>query len=167
MDAPALTPRALLRRVDRHVAWCRDRDEVTELDRLIEVVDHVIGGSEPPDRSAAVGPKSCRDTDTGDDVRLRQLDARFAELVAGADVAGALDPRTEDEHMPALLAAGLAAWIAERSPTGASYRYDPLPGRKPALHGRLIEVLDEATENEAHWCFRGSPIRTRSRRPPG
>ncbi|KAB1160126.1 DUF87 domain-containing protein [Micromonospora sp. AMSO12t] len=155
VDAPALTPRALLRRVDRHVAWCRDRDEVTELDRLIEVVDHVVGGSEPPDRSAAVGPKSCRDTDTGDDVRLRQLDARFAGLVAGADVAGALDPRTEDEHMPALLAAGLAAWIAERSPTGASYRYDPLPGRKPALHGRLIEVLDEATENEAHWCFRG------------
>lgn len=155
VDAPALTPRALLRRVDRHVAWCRDLGEVTELDRLIEAGDHVVGGSEPPDGSAAIGPKSRRDTDTGAATRLRQLDARFADLVAGADVAAALDPRTEDEHMPALLAAGLAAWIAEQSPTGASYRHDPLPGRKPALHGRLIEVLDEATENEAHWCFRG------------
>ncbi|MEU9510117.1 DUF87 domain-containing protein [Micromonospora sp. NPDC048170] len=151
-DAPALTPRALLRRVDRHVAWCRDRDEVTELDRLIEGADHVVGPSGPAGAARVGSPPGA--PEAGDDVRLRQLDDRFAELVAAADVAAALDARTEDAHMPALLAAGLAAWIAEHAPTGASYKYDPPPGRKPALHGRLIEVLDEATENEAHWCFR-------------
>ncbi|MEH1102124.1 ATP-binding protein [Micromonospora sp. CPCC 205561] len=144
-DAPALTPRALLRRVDRHVAWCRDRDEVTELDRLIEVADQPSG----PVEASKVAAHTA-----GGDGELRRLDGRFAELVAAVDVAPALDPRTEDEHMSALLAAGLSAWIAEQAPTGASYTYDPPPGRKPALHGRLVEVLDEATENEAHWCFR-------------
>ncbi|MEU4781319.1 DUF87 domain-containing protein [Micromonospora sp. NPDC023633] len=154
-DAPALTPRALLRRVDRHIAWCRDRDEVIELGRLIEVGDHVVDAAERPGTVATADRRPRPDTDTGDDVSLRRLDDRFAELVAGADVRAALDLRTEDEQMPPLLAAGLAAWIAEQAPTGASYKYDPPPGRKPALHGRLIEVLDEATENEAHWCFRG------------
>ncbi|MBM0236293.1 ATP-binding protein [Micromonospora sp. ATA32] len=149
-DAPTLTPRALLRRVDRHVGWCRDRGEVSELDRLIE------GGGLPaapsphldPAAQAATSPAS---TGTAD---LRPLDERFAQLVATADVGAALDPQTEDGHMPELLGAGFAAWIAEQAPTGATYKHDPLPGRKPALHGRLIEVLDEATENEAHWCFR-------------
>ncbi|WP_319460115.1 ATP-binding protein [Micromonospora sp. RTP1Z1] len=143
-DAPNLTPRALLRRVDRHIAGCRDRDQVTELDRLIESGElH----TPPPPPPPAPAPAATAD--------LTPLDERFAELVAAADVRAALDPRTEDEHLPPLLAAGLAAWIGEQAPTGATYKHDPLPGRKPALHGRLIEVLDEATENEAHWCFRG------------
>ncbi|MBQ0902171.1 ATP-binding protein [Micromonospora sp. U21] len=144
-DASTLTPRALLRRVDRHVAWCRDRDEVVELDRLIDGVD-----STP----MAVSVRGVSGDPTTDESRLRELDARFAELVAAADVSAAVAPAGEDEHMPPLLAAGLAAWIAEQAPTGVTYKYDPPPGRKPALHGRLIEVLDEATENEAHWCFR-------------
>ncbi|SIM84272.1 helicase HerA domain-containing protein [Micromonospora cremea] len=144
-DAPTLTPRALLRRVDRHVAWCRDRDEVVELDRLIDGVDVT------PTPATAFGlPGDV----TADERQLGELDVRFAELIAAADVGAALTPTTEDEQMPPLLAAGLAAWIAEQAPTGATYKYDPPPGRKPALHGRLIEVLDEATENEAHWCFR-------------
>ncbi|WP_406065764.1 ATP-binding protein [Micromonospora sp. NBC_00860] len=142
-DAPTLTPRALLRRVDRHIAWCRDRDEVVELDRLID------GAESTP----TVGTVRGADPAT-DERRLHELDARFADLVEAADVSAAVDPAGEDEHMPRLLAAGLAAWIAEQAPTGATYKYDPPPGRKPALHGRLIEVLDEATENEAHWCFR-------------
>ncbi|MGC4808501.1 helicase HerA domain-containing protein [Micromonospora sp. DT233] len=136
-DAPNLTPRALLRRVDRHVSWCRDADEVAVLERLID------GGEPPPAPAPATGA-----------VDLRPLDERFARLVEAADVGPALDHRTEDEHLPPLLAAGLAAWIAEQAPTGATYKHDPPPGRRPALHGRLIEVLDEATENEAHWCFR-------------
>lgn len=144
-DAPTLTPRALLRRVDRHVAWCRDRDEVVELDRLID------GADSTPTTATVRGVPG---DPTTDERRLRELDARFAELVAAADVSAAVAPAGEDEHIPTLLAAGLAAWIAEQAPTGATYKYDPPPGRKPALHGRLIEVLDEATENEAHWCFR-------------
>ncbi|MGC4837775.1 ATP-binding protein [Micromonospora vinacea] len=144
-DAPTLTPRALLRRVDRHIAWCRDRDEVVELDRLID------GAESTPTVGTVRGASADPATD---ERRLHELDARFADLVEAADVSAAVDPAGEDEHMPRLLAAGLAAWIAEQAPTGATYKYDPPPGRKPALHGRLIEVLDEATENEAHWCFR-------------
>ncbi|MEU8283741.1 DUF87 domain-containing protein [Micromonospora sp. NPDC048905] len=144
-DAPTLTPRALLRRVDRHVAWCRDHDEMVELDRLIDGTDSTPTAS--TGRGATADPTTV-------ERRLRELDERFAELVEAADVSAAVDPAGEDEHMPPLLAAGLAAWIAEQAPTGATYKYDPPPGRKPALHGRLIEVLDEATENEAHWCFR-------------
>src|SRR3989442_5616595 len=56
--------------------------------------------------------------------------------------------------MPKLLAAGLAAWIDEQAPTGRTFKRDPLPPPKPALHARLIEVVDEATENEVHWGFR-------------
>ncbi|MGC4747430.1 helicase HerA domain-containing protein [Micromonospora sp. DT201] len=144
-DASTLTPRALLRRVDRHVAWCRDHDEVIELDRLIDGTDST------PTAGTVRGVSG---DPTTDERRLRELDARFAELIAAADVSAAVAASGEDEHMPPLLAAGLAAWIAEQAPTGATYKYDPPPGRKPALHGRLIEVLDEATENEAHWCFR-------------
>jgi hypothetical protein len=139
-DAPNLTPRALLRRVDRHLAGCRDRDEITELDRLIEGTATPLSTPEP--------------LTTGEVADFRLLDDRFAELVAAAEIGAALDPKAEDEQMPSLLAAGLAAWIGEQAPTGATYKHDPPPGRKPALHGRLIEVLDEATENEAHWCFR-------------
>ncbi|MFI6230213.1 helicase HerA domain-containing protein [Micromonospora echinospora] len=139
-DAPNLTPRALLRRVDRHVTACRDRDEVTELTRLIDVPAAGPSPQPAPTRVARVG--------------LHRLDERFAELVRTVSVDGALDPATEDVRMPELLGAGLAAWIGEQATTGATYRHDPPPGRKPALHGRLVEVLDEATENEAHWCFR-------------
>ncbi|MFE0588903.1 helicase HerA domain-containing protein [Micromonospora echinospora] len=139
-DAPNLTPRALLRRVDRHVTAARDRNQVTELTRLIDVPAAGPPPQPAPTRVARVG--------------LHRLDDRFAELVRTVSVDGALDPATEDVRMPELLGAGLAAWIGEQATTGATYRHDPPPGRKPALHGRLVEVLDEATENEAHWCFR-------------
>ncbi|WP_416905013.1 ATP-binding protein [Micromonospora echinospora] len=126
--------------MDRHVTACRDRDEVTELTRLIDVPAAGPTPQPAPTRVARVG--------------LHRLDERFAELVRTVGVDGALDPATEDVRIPELLGAGLAAWIGEQATTGATYRHDPPPGRRPALHGRLVEVLDEATENEAHWCFR-------------
>ncbi|WP_239101097.1 ATP-binding protein [Microbispora amethystogenes] len=85
---------------------------------------------------------------------LTGLDRRFAELRERADVAGALDPVTEDAVMPWLLSAGLQAWIAEQGETGRVFSQDPPPSSKPPLHARLRRTLDEATENEAHWCFR-------------
>ncbi|MET7423476.1 DUF87 domain-containing protein [Dactylosporangium sp. NPDC005555] len=139
-DAPDLTPRALLRRVDQHVQLCLERDEVSELGRLVGVVL----APAPTPRPAAPAPDSA----------LRALDDLFAELVAGADIDAALDPKTEDAHVPGLLAAGIAAWIDEQAPTGKVYKQDPAPAAKPALHARLIQVLDEATENEAHLGFR-------------
>jgi hypothetical protein len=136
-DAVNFTPRGLLLAVDRHVRRCLDNDEVIECDRI-----------EP---TGPVPPRGLPLPETDD---LSRLDRRFDELLADADVAGALVPSNEDALMPALIAAGLAAWIDEQAPTGAIYKHDPLPGAKPALHGRLIEVLDASTENEAHCGFR-------------
>ena len=148
VDAPDLTPRGLLRRAEKHIRWCLDNDEIVELERLLD-----------PDAAITAGPAGGKGTNgttrgvTG--AELEALDRRFAELIAAAQVGAALDSATEDAHLPELLAAGLDAWIAEQAPTGRTYKRDPLPARKPALHARLIEVLDEATENEAHWAFRG------------
>jgi hypothetical protein len=146
-DALNFSPRALLRRVEQHVRWCLDRDEVVELDRLD------ADESAPQRLESSPRVPSARRAG-GADADLAPLDERFAELVAAADVGAALDHKTEDAHMPALLSAGLAAWIDEQAPTGRTFKRDPLPPAKPALHARLIEVVDEATENEAHWGFR-------------
>ncbi|WP_433612708.1 ATP-binding protein [Dactylosporangium sp. CA-139114] len=132
-DARDYTPRALLRRVEEHLHRCLIEDEIVELSRF----DENLPPLPPPV--------------TGD---LAPLDAMFQELVASADVHAALDHLTEDIEMPPLLAAGINAWIGEQSPTGAVFKQDPQPGAKPALHGRLIQVLDETTENEAHWAIR-------------
>jgi len=137
-DVTDFSPRRLLIAADRHIRRCLDADALNELTRIEDALHegYVLGGC-------------------GDNLgTTKHLDERFAELVATADITAALDHTTEDKAMPVLIAAGLSAWIDERVPTGATYKHDPLPGAKPALHGRLIEVLDEATENEAHWGFR-------------
>lgn len=134
-DAPDFTPRGLLQRVDAHVQSCLRLGEVRMLGDLLQRPESV---TVPP---PAVGD-------------LRAIDARFAELRSRADVAGALDPASEDDVMPDLLAAGLAAWIAERGEAGSGFAQDPHPGRKPALHARLRKTLDERTEDEVHWAFR-------------
>ncbi|WP_371782230.1 ATP-binding protein [Streptosporangium subroseum] len=85
---------------------------------------------------------------------LAVLDARFAELRDTAKVAAALSPATEDTVMPALLSAGLSAWITEQGKAGQVFNQDPPPSSKPPLHARLRRSLDETTEDEAHWGFR-------------
>ena len=144
-DAPDFTPRSLLRRVDRHIRWCLDHGEVVELDRLVDDGDSTqTEGLESVRRNTRPDPHE----------DLEAIDRRFADLVGGADVRGALDPKTEDAVVPSLLSAGLAAWIDEQAPTGATFKHDPPPSRKPALHARLIQVLDESVEDEAHVAFR-------------
>ncbi|GAA2374698.1 ATP-binding protein [Dactylosporangium salmoneum] len=135
-EARRFTPRDLLRRVEEHLHRCLDNDEVVELCRF---------DAPSPLPASPAQPQS------GD---LGHLDAMFAELVSSADVSRALDKRSEDVEMPQLLAAAIGAWIGEQVPTGVVYKQDPPPGANPALHGRLIQVLDEATENEAHWGLR-------------
>ncbi|MDT5027645.1 MAG: hypothetical protein QOE61_4071, partial [Micromonosporaceae bacterium] len=136
-DAVTYTPRGLLRRIDQHITYCLNKGEVVELIRL----------DEDPQPQLRRLPVSHPD-------ELVKLDRQFAELVKEADVSNAIDNTTEDAEMPALLSAGLAAWIDEQAPTGTTYKQDPLPSTKPALHGRLVEVINEATENEGHWAFR-------------
>jgi len=134
-DAADFTPRLLLQRIDRHIGDCLRAGRVTVLEQLTDDAPLL-----PPRPAPAVD--------------LTALDGRFAELKQAADAARATDPATEDAAMPELLAAGLAAWIAERGDAGRVFRQDPPPGPRPPLHARLRRTLDAATEDEAHWAFR-------------
>lgn len=131
-DAGEFTPRRLLIRIDEHIEACLNDGEVRELERL----DRVIDSSPRP------GPD------------ISAIDSRFAELRQKAQVTDALDATVEDVVMPALLAAGLSAWIDGLGDAGREFSVDPPPGKKPPLHARLRHTLDEETEDEAHWAFR-------------
>jgi hypothetical protein len=142
-DAPQFTPRALIRQVEWHVRECLRSGIVVELDRL---------AAGAPRREL---PEPAADVPAADRTALQDLDARFARLTSAASIGAAFDPKTEDRALPELLAAGLTAWIAEAGGDGRSYKQDPAPGTRPGLHARLRRILDEATENEAHWSLRG------------
>ncbi|GAA4441327.1 helicase HerA domain-containing protein [Phytohabitans houttuyneae] len=140
-EAHQFTPRELLRAVDSHVRACLAAGEVREMTSLLQ-------------KPREVGPDRGRTEPAPDTAGFAGYDAAFAALVAEADPAAALDERTEDAEMPALLEAGLTAWIAERGAAGEAYGYDPQPGGKPALHARLRRTFGDDTEDEEHWAFR-------------
>ncbi|GAA0460426.1 ATPase [Paractinoplanes deccanensis] len=149
-EAPGFTPRELLRTIDGHVRACLATGMVTELRNL------------NPTRAAAadqtVAPAQPLDTLSGAD--LVGIDDSYAELVRHADSHAALDQQFEDTEVPAILAAGLTAWIAEQGPVGERFSIDPQAGGKPALHARLRRSLsgedadDVKSEDEEHWAFR-------------
>src|SRR3984957_14432630 len=154
-DAGRYSARALLKRVEAHVSGClRDR-AVTELSRL----DAEVTGTD--------GTRVA-----GLDGEFAALDARFAQLRAdpavAARVAAALDPKTEDAVMSALLDAGFEAWVRELG-VGADHPFaqDPPPGKNPRLHASLRLVLDARTERHRRWAFRaiaaGHPSAVQSR----
>ncbi len=133
------TPRALLKRVERHAAECVRAGRVVELEDL-----EADGLGQPtPESVAPPGPPRVRG--------LSALDDRFAKLCADAQIDGALFHATEDQQMPILLHAGLKALITE---LGGSFKQDPLPSSRPSLHARLRLTLDEGTEDERHWGMR-------------
>ncbi|MEU4701988.1 helicase HerA domain-containing protein [Nonomuraea dietziae] len=140
-SAVGLTPRQILIKIDNHVRACLADGEIRELDRLDEPGGGEGEGEPPPPGSGPTG--------------LAALDARFAFLRDDADVGPATEPETEDAVMPGLLSAGLSAWMAGRGDAAHRYAQDPPPSSKPPLHARLRLTLDEATEDEVHWCFRG------------
>src|SRR5262249_52171640 len=82
-----------------------------------------------------------------------ELDADFATLVAGANVSAALDGSNEDDALRELLAAGLAAWISEQA--SGDFLCETPDGDSPALHAKLVQILDAETERQATWSFRG------------
>jgi hypothetical protein len=137
--APGFTPRQLLIKIDEHVQSCLFNDEIKELEHLSS---RIVVASRP------VPPPQASPQD------LAALDTRFIELRDTAKVTAALSPATEDVAMPALLSAGLTAWIAEQGEAGQVFNQDPPPSSKPPLHARLRRTLDETTEDEAHWGFR-------------
>ncbi|MQA95958.1 MAG: DUF87 domain-containing protein [Streptosporangiales bacterium] len=144
-DAENYTARGLLKLIENHVNACVRDGEVRELDRLDEWTE-----GESPHTPATLEPR-VPDVPEED---LAALDARFAELRAAADVSQVFDAKTEDATVPALLTAGIEAWIKEHGEPQGLFRLDPPPSRKPALHARLRQTLDEHTERERQWSFR-------------
>ncbi|WFE37827.1 DUF87 domain-containing protein [Micromonospora sp. WMMD998] len=139
--AGAFTPRQLLIEIDGHIRACLATDEVREM----------TGLGEPP----TAEPREPRPAPvTVGGAEMARYDARFAELKAAADVRAPRERASEDAVMPALLAAGLTAWILERGDAGEAFSVDPPPSTDPPLHARLRLTLDERTEDQVHWCFR-------------
>jgi hypothetical protein len=135
-EAAHFTPRALLKRVERHAVACLRRDVVVALESLED--EEFSLADLPPVRSEGS--------------TFEELDARFANLVRQADVQEALHRYTEDARVPELLAAGLGALVVELG--DPAYKVDPMPSNRPPLHARLRRTLDEGTDDEQHWAFR-------------
>jgi hypothetical protein len=141
-DAVNYMPRQLLQNVDRHIRACLHEGVVRELTKLSTSTedDPPVGDPLPPEDKLAV------------------LDTRFVELKAAADVSRALAEYSEDTELPGLLSAGLEAWIVEQGDAGKPFEQDSPPSTNPALHARLRRTLDDETEEEAHWGFRGISV---------
>jgi len=131
-DAADFTPRQLLINVERHIRSCLIGAEAREMFSLSAVEESP--GVFPADRSA-----------------LGDLDDRYATLKQQAATAGLLRPAVADTRIPALLAAGLDAWIREGG--GSDFEQDSVATKKPALHARLRRILDDRTGDEEHWAF--------------
>ncbi|MFI7601421.1 helicase HerA domain-containing protein [Actinoplanes sp. NPDC049681] len=137
-EALDYTPRQLIEHADEHVRRCLSRDEVVPLAGFGQHRADVRPGT------PAVEPG-----------KLAAFDERFAQLRAAADVEGALRPATEDAEMSRLLEAGLRAWTVEQGERAGRYKVQPGEPGRPAAHALLRELLDDETEDEAHWSFRG------------
>jgi DNA helicase HerA-like ATPase len=143
-EASRYTARALLKRIEAHVSACLQEQTVTELARLDERAD----GPEEQVSSPGMPP-------AGAEHDFAELDALYARLIDDAGVSAASNPETEDSIVPALLAAGLEAWVRELGEqTGYSFVQDPVPGKNPRLHACLRMVLDARTERQHRWGFR-------------
>ncbi|WP_433205485.1 ATP-binding protein [Dactylosporangium sp. CS-047395] len=137
------TPRQLLKEIDRHVRDCLRTGMVRELTRL----------SETPEEDEEPGLPVPDVPEIADEV-ITRIDARFEALKRDADIASPFEPEAEDTVFPALLGAGLTAWILQHGVDREVFTLDPPPSEKPDLHARLHRTLDETTEDQVHWCFR-------------
>ncbi|GAA2601512.1 DUF87 domain-containing protein [Winogradskya consettensis] len=138
-DAVNFMPRDLLKSVAAHIATCLKDGVVRELKTLSVPAEGVVTVVPAPVAASS----------------LDEMDRRFEQLRASADIGRALTRDAEDTELPGLLAAGLQAWIIEHGDAGLTFEQDPPPSTKPALHARLRRTIDEETEEESHWGFRG------------
>lgn len=139
-DATSYTARQLLQRAEAHVSECLRNQAVRELDRLSD---------EPTLPSLIPAPRPGLESEE----ILSRLDQTFAEFRDDADIVAALDPAQEDMRMPALLEAGLSAWILERD---EARRLGFSTERRPdnALHACLQLTSDDSLERRWRWSFR-------------
>ncbi|HVT67932.1 MAG TPA: hypothetical protein VHF26_09305, partial [Trebonia sp.] len=123
-----------------------------ETETETESVGSSGAGAVSPDPVRADGPVLS-------DAEFAVLEAEFSRARAAATVtdtvSAALDPETEDLAMPALLAAGLEAWVRERGgENDGGFVTDPIPAKSPRLHACLRVELDTRTERQRRWSFR-------------
>ncbi|MEM0986466.1 MAG: hypothetical protein AAGJ32_09485 [Pseudomonadota bacterium] len=133
-EAPFYSPRALIQLTEQHIRYCRERGAITELS------DFGVAQTEKVEDTLEVKPDT-------------RLDAHFEALRKQADVSGILGKDQADLRLPPLLRAGLEAWIQEQDHP-RSFSLDAPPGRNPALHARLRQIVDADVEDEVHWSFR-------------
>ncbi|WP_338893457.1 helicase HerA domain-containing protein [Rhodococcus sovatensis] len=133
--AEGITPRQLMINVDKHIRRCLETGKVSELTDLVGDHGEITDVRE-------------------DESELIVLDTRFEELKKEANTNLPTSHKFEDKLIPPLLSAGLTAWIKELGGIGDAFSLDNLPSAKPALHARLRQKLDPATEDEQHWAFR-------------
>ncbi|MFG1346465.1 DUF87 domain-containing protein [Xanthobacter autotrophicus DSM 431] len=130
---PLFTPRELIGAVARHVGRCLEAGAASELASF----------GDPVPRPPAPKPPATDD--------LTRLDRMFQEF--RAIPIPRPDPKEEDATMPALLKAGLEAWINER-PDEGRYVFETDFGKgTPALHARLRKSLNDSSEAEEIWSF--------------
>jgi len=137
-EAVRFTPRQLFKQIDDHIRSCLDSDRLELQKSLTRQSD-----PRPPTQDEFVAPE-----------QMSELDARFAELVRQADPAPALDKVTEDVRMPALLEAGLRAYIDEQGEQRERYSLDARPGENPSLHARLHYNFEVENADQIDWSFR-------------
>ncbi|MFC7614476.1 hypothetical protein ACFQV2_14050 [Actinokineospora soli] len=131
----AHTPREMLKRIHAHAEACLSGEirELRSFDEPTEVAAPVADGPEPD--------------------YFKEFDARFAHLRATAAIsAGELKQHNEDELMPALLLAGLKAWINEVG--NDDMAWDAGPGESASLHAGLRRTLNEELDTVERWGFR-------------
>jgi len=138
--AVQFTPRQLFKEIDQHIRTCLDADVLVTMASLTSRV--------------GLKPRRRPQVETVSDEQLDSLDERFATAVRTADVSAALDKGSEDSRMPSLLTAALHTYIFEQGDELEQYSLDNRQGANPSLHARLRRTLNEATEDQAHWCFR-------------
>lgn len=154
--AHRFTPRDLMISVDRLVAAQLRSGIFSEITSLA-----------PDSASAhtAADPDTDTDTDTTESEgshsamqslkpELELIEKRYQELITRADPLPALVADSEDRVVPALLQAGIGAWLEALPESAGVWRQDPPPGAKALLHGRVSQVIDPLREIERSWGFR-------------
>lgn len=136
-DWDEYTPRELQKIIDRHVETCL-RGEIQELTSFDTSISYVPA----PPRGEGSEPEHFAD-----------LDARFDELRAAADVSAPVAPASEDKVMPALLSAALRSWVTEVGNDDMVWEIDP-PAGVAGLHAGIRRTLDEELDTTEQWAFR-------------
>lgn len=135
-------PREILRALHDHIQACLRDGEAREMASLL--------GDLPPNEPQPDASESAGD----DESAFTALDAQFTALKAAADPSGVLMSKVVDQAAVAPVTAGLQAWAIENQTSNTQFKVRRDSSAKPVLHGRLIEVVDAATEHENRWSFR-------------